>query len=99
MEITAKDIQTVVKSADGQVLDGACWLIGVNATDDGNGTFDLTIYDGHGTGDRKMLHIRGLQHTSPHLKPVIPMRFEKGIYLDIGTNCGVVTFQISSKAD
>ena len=72
--------------ASGVVYDKACLVFSLCGVGIANATNQITIYDGFGTNDKKIMTLVGAAYESDFRRFDSPLFFAKGIYADFTTN-------------
>jgi hypothetical protein len=79
---------------DQVVSNSPAWLAAVILTDDGNGNADITLYDGESTDDPAILTVRASQNSTKSLTFTQPLKTERGLYVDVGSNVNEALIQL-----
>jgi len=82
-------IETV--TLDRIICNGPCYLFGHSIASDGGGEADALLYNGHSTNDPVFIHLDTLDEAAHQEMYFPPQYFNKGLYIDIGTNVAGVT--------
>lgn len=80
-------------TADGVVSESPAFIFSVIIASDGGGEADADLYDGHSASGEKVLDLYCADEVMAGLRFNPPMFFNRGIYVDIGTNCESVVVQ------
>lgn len=86
------DTQWRYLTADDVVAIGECELLYAYLVVSGAST-DSAIYDGTGTGGKKIADLKSAVVTGHEFKPPRPIRCQVGIYVDVGTSVSGIFVQ------
>lgn len=88
-----KQIAFEVVGASSLVCNRPAFIFALWIASDGGGEADSIVYDGHNAGVLKLIHLDAVDEAIFQLRWFPPLYFQKGIYIDIGTNVAQVGIQ------
>jgi len=83
-------------SSDQAVSNSPCWLGCVVVTPEDNDDYaDVTLYDGESGDDPKLMKIRSGLGTTRVIRFQPPLKTQRGLYVDIGSDVDSVLIQVA----